>query len=120
VDNSTIFLLEQWALWARVGPGGSHICKLNYPSVSTGFRPVRPRSTSNPQISDDLALEVDRTVASLCLAAPDAGKAVCLYFHRCRTYRGVARRQGIDHRRAAVLVKNGVAWISDFLDDPER
>lgn len=120
MDNSTVFLLEQWAHWARIGPGGNHIRKLSHPSVSAGFRAMRRRSTPNPQISDDLALEVDRTVASLCLEDPETAKAVCLYFHRCRTYQAVARRLGIDHRRAAAMVKNGVAWISDFLDDPTR
>jgi len=87
VLNHTFWLLEQWAHWARIGPGGSHICMLSHPPVSAGFQAMRRRSTPNPQISDDLAL---------------------------------ARRLGIGHRRAAALVKNGVVWISDFLDDPSR
>ncbi|MAC35641.1 MAG: hypothetical protein CME38_18865 [Haliea sp.] len=117
--DQTFWLLEQWAHWSKVGDGGNQLDKLNYAAVAPGFQSLR-RASSSPQISDAVAAEVDRTVATLCQEDPESGRAVCLYFFRRATYQDVARRMNIERRRAAALVKNGIAWISDFLDNPER
>lgn len=119
MDDGTVYLLEQWAHWSKVGHGGNQIAKLNYAPVAPGFQSLR-RASNSPQITDAVAAEVDRTVATLCQEDPESGKAVCLYFLAGGTYQAVGRRMNIERRRAAALVKNGIAWISDFLDDPSR
>lgn len=110
--NDTAWLLDQWARWIWINRG----VDLGYPRQVAFNRP-RNKSRSIPVlVSDEVACEVDWSVAQLCLADEEMGRAVVLYYMRHLDYRRLGKRLNVSSRRAEVLVKTGVSWISDALD----
>lgn len=103
--GDTAMLLEQWAVWRRVGGGLPG-------SLTTGPAANAP----DFWISDDVAMAVDGAVARLSARELQLGAVVLAYYGDGYS----AKRIGIDHgmseAKVRELVASGVAWIDCALE----
>lgn len=113
-DFTTEYLLIQWGRWAFQNRGVS----LNYPSIEPYARLVT-KSPPSAQITDELACEVDQTLAGMSRFDRVAHNAVALYFLTGMPYSKLGRELGIDKAAAWHAVSRGVAWMDGALNGVE-
>jgi len=101
----TEYLLEQWAIWRRVGRGLPS-------SLTTG--PSANQAVFH--ISDDVAMAVDGAVGRLTARSRKIGAMVLAYFGDGKAALRIARENEMSEAKARELIAQGVAWIDCVLD----
>lgn len=103
VDERTINLLQNWWEWSRVNSG-----------MPRGYS-RRSGGGPAPQISDDAAMEVEKTVCQLKKRMPDE-EAALLAFLRCGgNIAETARRLRISTNTARLRIQTALAWLDRAL-----
>ena len=110
--DSTPWLLENWATWARV----QHGLHLNYPNMATFRRLLGNPGARSPAISDLCASAVDQAVASLCARDEALGDVlVRAYLLRWPVYR-IAEKHRQGRRWATAQLRAAEQAVSELLD----
>lgn len=112
-DLGTEYLLQEWGVWLRVQAGIPRY-------VSPSFALIRDNvcldQGADPQITDDLAMLIDRLVCRLHARYLEAGIALWNYYrYQGMSYRQLGRLMNVTHVKAQELVTVGVAWIDSAL-----
>ncbi|HBO3137243.1 TPA: hypothetical protein L4Q96_002816 [Pseudomonas aeruginosa] len=110
----TAYLLIQWGVWLRVQAGTPRYISPQWALMRGN---MQCNSGPSPDISDDLALVIDRHISRLYLRYPEAGTALWNYYRYAgMTYRKLGRLMGIHHNQAEKLVSIGFGWLDGCLD----
>jgi hypothetical protein len=103
--GGTEYLLEQWAVWRKVGTGSPG-------SLKTG--PSANQATFF--ITDEVALVVDGAVARLTARERQLGEMVLSYYGDGHAALRIGKQHGVSEAKARQLITAGVAWIDCVLD----
>ncbi|WP_268798031.1 antiterminator Q family protein [Pseudomonas huanghezhanensis] len=103
--GGTEVLLEQWAIWRRVGTGSPR-------SLTTGPSANQPSFF----ITDDVALVVDGAVARLTARERQLGEMVLSYYGDGHAAKRIGDLHGMSEAKARELIRAGVGWIDCVLD----
>lgn len=103
-------LLRQWGNWARADSD-----MLGYTTMWPAIRRIDayPVEASHEpiDITDDLALAIDRAVRQLWVQHEELGKTIYLSYVRRRTQRQLARILNCSRSKVAENLTAGVHWI---------
>lgn len=102
--GGTAYLLEQWAIWRKVGCGGPRSLR-TAPSRSLKFA-----------ISDAMAMAIDGAVARLTARERQLGDLVLAYYGDGRSALKIGKEHGISEAKTRELIAAGIAWIDCVLD----
>lgn len=100
-------LLVEWGKWTFVGVGSRHA----HGTLAGLFGDDR----TLPDISDEMALRVDRIVAQLCVAEPLTGALVIDHYREELGYRFLADQYKISSGKVSALVGSGKAFVQGAL-----
>ena len=110
----TEFLLQEWGVWLRVQSGVPHYVSPSYALMRDNVEMLGGQS--DPQITDELALMVDRLVCRLYTRYPQAGTALWNYYrYQGLSYRQLGRLMELPLPRVQELLKVAIAWIDASL-----
>ena len=101
-----VWLIEQWARWARIDRGAPN----HYPSM-TPVRQLLGSTLPSPLIEDNLALSIDLAVARLKSTHHNAGRVIILYFLIGLDADQVADAMHENRVRVDRWLNSGVRWI---------
>lgn len=109
----TEHLLIEWGIWLRVKSGvPRHVS----PSYALMRDNVQMPGGPDPQITDDLAMLIDRMVSRLFERYTEAGTALWNYYrYPGMSYRQLGRLMDCTHVKAQELVSVGAAWVDSAL-----
>lgn len=106
-EKTTAELLEQWAIWTRCGTG--------YESVSPMFRGRLKKAGLSPDITDDLATDIDGILADLLRRDPQMGQVTIDYYMMDGNVFRIAKVRNISRNKVDVLAKSGTTWVDCVL-----
>lgn len=104
--SNTEWLLREWARWVKRDRG------IGYRGLSLAVSKAPP----GLQITDDVALVVDRAIARFKKRDPEGSDALIIFFLEGENYSHVGRRLSISNRRVKMLVRAGVCWVDGVLE----
>lgn len=107
--------LREWGRWVWTGP--AIVPRYMSPATAMYLRNVEQsgRGKSDPDITDDEAIAIDRAVSRLRSRDLEMGSAVYLYHAGNCGLRELARELHCDKRKATELLRAGEAWIDAVL-----
>ena len=112
MSAKTEVLLEQWGAWLRMRPPG---CYTSPMLAIMGLAGGVARRTP-VEITDDLALQIDRIVARLGQRDRELFCLVVMKFHHCFTERDIVRQyslinQSISKNTVQMRLRSAIGWI---------
>ena len=110
--DSTPWLLESWALWART----NHGLHLNHPNMTTFRRLLGNPGARSAQISDLCAGAVDQAVAALCARDEALGDVLVRAYLLGWPPHRIAERHRRGRRWATAQLRAAEQAVAELLD----